>query len=455
MAGGAEGDATFESTPSWIIGAVVFGIVAVSLVIEKLLHRLGHYLLHKDKIPLHMALQKIKEELMLLGFISLLLTFFQDETTKWCISEKLAQKWLPCHYKPAETTAHFVSAGGRHLLAGAAGGSTCPTGKIHFVSLTVLHDLHYLIFILAIVHVLSCQLIVLLGEMKIRQWKKWEESIRMQNANDEGRVIDIRNHDFIKEHFGGINANKRNYVKSFFKHLAGILTKNDYAAMRMGFVLTHCNGNQRFNFHKYIVYAYEADFNKIVSISWFMWLFVAISLTLNVAGWHIYFGIAFIPFTLLLILGTKLQQVITALATRIAQKNSIIFGEVRIEPSDDYFWFGSTKVALSLIHIILFVNSFGFSIFFWTLFKFGLNSCVMGDAIYAYPRIIIMVVAQTICSYSTLPLYAIVTQMGSSYNKEAMERYGTRVTDSGSLANSNFQGASAASSVEMSNHQRH
>lgn len=96
MAGGAEGDATFESTPSWIIGAVVFGIVAVSLVIEKLLHRLGHasfisfslinslcllisffkannyynlqpkhlwlqYLLDKDKIPLHMALQKIKE----------------------------------------------------------------------------------------------------------------------------------------------------------------------------------------------------------------------------------------------------------------------------------------------------------------------------------------------------------------------------------------------------------
>lgn len=40
MAGGGGGP-TFEGTPSWVIGGVVFVIIAVSLAIEKLLHYLG------------------------------------------------------------------------------------------------------------------------------------------------------------------------------------------------------------------------------------------------------------------------------------------------------------------------------------------------------------------------------------------------------------------------------
>ncbi|KNA12564.1 hypothetical protein SOVF_124830 [Spinacia oleracea] len=459
MAGGGGGP-TFEGTPSWVIGGVVFVIIAVSLAIEKLLHYLGKMLLRKEKIPLYHALNKVKEELMILGFISLLLTFFQDEIDKWCIPEKLTERWLPCAKDKGDTasTANYqIPAGGRRLLAEDVANSTCPAGKVPIVSIGVLHDLHYLIFILAIVHVLNCMLIVLLGEIKISLWRKWEDAIRIQNIADHNdqndRVIDVRSLSFIKNRFGGVDAKKRHYVISFFKHLAGVITKADYKAMRTGFILTHCNGNLRFNFHKYIVYAYEADFHKIVSISWIMWLFVVISLTLNVAGWHVYFAISFIPFILLIVLGTKLQQVITELAIYIAQRHTVVFGELRIQPSDDYFWCNKPKIALLLIHYILFLNSFGSAIYFWTLFKFGPKSCVMDKPIYATSRIIIMVVVQTICSYSTLPLYAIVTQMGSSYNKDAMERFGNELNRAGAIADRTPEEADAAVSVEMSNHQ--
>uniref|UniRef100_A0A803MQW7 MLO-like protein 1 n=1 Tax=Chenopodium quinoa TaxID=63459 RepID=A0A803MQW7_CHEQI len=174
MAGGGGG-LPYESTPSWVIGIVVLVIVGISWVIDNILCYLG------------------KAKLILLGFVSLLLAVFQDDIANKCISDHLTEKWIPCRddKSTSKATSHLqISNGGRHLLA-AEDISSCPSGKVSFVSIGVLHELHILIFILAIVHVACCTLTVLLGEVKI----------------------------------------------SFFKHLAGILTKADYAAMRLGFTL--------------------------------------------------------------------------------------------------------------------------------------------------------------------------------------------------------------------------
>lgn len=433
--GGGGGGISFEGTPSWIVGLIVFLIVGVSLIVENLLHHLGVKLQRNEKKHLFEALAKIKDELMLMGFISLLLAFLQEKIAKLCMPELLLHFWLPCGFVPRKnrhnSPAHFqitssgvLSNRGRHLLS-AGGADSCSEGKVPFISLGVLHDLHHLIFILAVVHVITCTVTVLLGEVQISQWWKWEEDIRKKNQladANKTKVIDIRSLTFIRERFEGVDANKRNYVSNFFKHLCGIVTQADYEAMRFGFILTHCHGNQRFNFHRYIVYAYEGDFEEVVSISWFLWLLVIVSLSLNVAGWHIYMWISTVALILLLVVGTKLQQVITELATYVAQRHTVIVGDMSIKPSDEYFWFQQPKIFLFFIHCVIFLNSYSLAIFFWVVFTFGFHSCAMGEAKYVYPRIVIMVIIQAICSYSTLPLYAIVTQMGGSYNEEAMSR---------------------------------
>ncbi|KAL8464645.1 hypothetical protein ACS0TY_034229 [Phlomoides rotata] len=51
------------------------------------------------------------------------------------------------------------------------------------------------------------------------------------------------------------------------------------------------------------------------------------------------------------------------------------------------------------------------------LVMYGFDSCIMGEAGFIIPRLAIGVFVQFVCSYSTLPLYAIVAQMGSSFNK--------------------------------------
>lgn len=98
MSGGSEdeGVTSLEYTPTWVVAAVCTVIVAVSLAVERLLHYGGIYLRKTNQKPLYEALQKVKEELMLLGFISLLLTVSQNAISKICVPHRVVQNLLPC-----------------------------------------------------------------------------------------------------------------------------------------------------------------------------------------------------------------------------------------------------------------------------------------------------------------------------------------------------------------------
>jgi mlo protein len=156
-----------------------------------------------------------------------------------------------------------------------------------------LHHLHIFIFVLAIVHVSSCVLTIIFGGLNIRRWKHWEESIvadenhQTQHAPERTETVThVHQHAFIKDHFTGFGKDSSimGWLKSFFKQFYGSVTKLDYETLRHGFIRTHCRGNPKFNFHKYMNRALEDDFKKVVGISWYLWIFVVIFLLLNING---------------------------------------------------------------------------------------------------------------------------------------------------------------------------
>lgn len=437
MSGGeGENEGTLEYTPTWVVAAVCTVIVGISLAVERLLHYTGKYLKKKNQKPLFEALQKIKEELMLLGFISLLLTVFQGIIVKICVSESITEHLLPCplsgkpgeekasHSKP-ETTTHL-----RHLLEESAKEGYCAAkGKVPLLPLEGLHHLHIFIFVLAIVHVTFSVLTVVFGGAKIRQWKAWEDSIAQESFDTSKvlrpKVTHVQQHAFIRGRFLGIGKRSifKGWLHSFFKQFYGSVTKTDYVALRLGFITSHCKGNPKFNFHKYMIRALEDDFKKVVGISWYLWVFVVVFLLLNVNGWHTYFWIAFVPFALLLAVGTKLEHIISQLAHEVAEKHIAIEGELVVHPSDDHFWFNRPRIVLFLIHFILFQNAFEIAFFFWIWVQYGFTSCIMGQVRFIVPRLVIGVFIQVLCSYSTLPLYALVTQMGTNFKKSIFDEH--------------------------------
>ncbi|KAL0436455.1 UNVERIFIED_CONTAM: MLO-like protein 2 [Sesamum radiatum] len=184
---GASGGRSLEQTPTWAVAVVCFVLVAVSIVIEHVIHLIGEWLQSKHKRALYEALEKVKSELMLLGFISLLLTVGQGPISDICISKKAGATWHPCSKKqeqyyskyPAaaknigdDTRRKLLSADDgsfRRMLAAGGGDKCAAKGKVAFVSAEGIHQLHIFIFVLAIFHVLYCILTMALGRAKIRR----------------------------------------------------------------------------------------------------------------------------------------------------------------------------------------------------------------------------------------------------------------------------------------------
>ncbi|RCV33794.1 hypothetical protein SETIT_7G111000v2 [Setaria italica] len=425
----SESEATLEETPTWIVASVCSAIVLISLVFERGLHHLGKAL-ERRRVTLYETLLKLKEELMLLGFVSLLLVVFQDLIQKICIDESLMEHWLPCrggnndkhasaaaaHYGAAST---FAASGRRMLKGGAAFGHCSSKGKVPLLSRHALEQLHIFIFVLAITHVVLSALTVLLGLLQMRKWMHWENNIQQEGSSAPKMIKRVQKIKFIQDRCKG--HERLTWViiwmRSFFKQFYGSVSNDDYVTMRLGFVMEHFRGHPKFNFYDYMIKALDKDFKRVVGIKWYYWIFVMIFLLVNITGWHSYFWISLVPLSLLLLIGAKLEHIINKLAYEVASKHAAGRGEggAVVRPSDKLFWFHSPRLVLVLIHFILFQNAFEFAYFIWTLATFGINSCIMDKLGYSVSRIVVCVIVQVLCSYSTLPLYAIVSHMGSSF----------------------------------------
>jgi hypothetical protein len=57
---------------------------------------------------------------------------------------------------------------------------------------------------------------------------------------------------------------------------------------------------------------------------------------------------------MVLIVGTKLQYIITEMAIRFCEKNTVVEGITSVKPTDKLFWLGKPHIILCLVHFILF-----------------------------------------------------------------------------------------------------
>eukprot|EP01018_Ginkgo_biloba_P029334 Gb_05043 [translate_table: standard] len=113
--------------------------------------------------------------------------------------------------------------------------------------------------------------------------------------------------------------------------------------------------------------------------------FTAISLDFHNyynSGWRALFWLSFIPLTIILLVRTKLQVMITKMALEIQCRHAVVKGTPVVQPSNELFWFGRPQLILFLIHFTLFQNAFQLAYFFWIwvsiitfAYDFGLKSC--------------------------------------------------------------------------------
>ncbi|KAL0646339.1 hypothetical protein Bca4012_044630 [Brassica carinata] len=400
-------------SPTWSVALVLTVFVLVSLIVERSIYRLSTWLRKTKRKPLFAALEKMKEELMLLGFISLLLTATSSTIANICVPSSFYNvRFVPCTRSEIKEELENESSVQRNLLT-----------KSFFFSIFRRRKLEEGI------HRATCS--------EIHSWRIWEDVARMDRhdcltAVTREKVL-RRQTTFVQYHTSAPLAKSRLliWVTCFFRQFGHSVVRSDYLTLRKGFivvgdtyamlifalftlVVNNHHLTLKYDFHSYMIRSMEEEFQRIVGVSGPLWGFVVAFMLFNIKGSNLYFWIAIIPVTLVLLVGTKLQHVIATLALENAGLTEYPSG-VKLRPRDELFWFNKPELLLSLIHFILFQNSFELASFFWFWWQFGYNSCFLKNHLLVYFRLTLGFAGQFLCSYSTLPLYALVAQMGTNY----------------------------------------
>ncbi|KAE8715889.1 MLO-like protein 10 [Hibiscus syriacus] len=395
-----------DKTPTWAVAGVCAVIIIISILLEMVLHKLGAWFTERHKRALFEALDKVKAELMVLGFISLILTFSRFYISKICIPTHLANTMLPCKANDKQDSSESSEEEHRRrlllfehrILSGAVEANVrkCKEDHVPLISTEGLHELHILIFFLAVFHVLYSFVTMMLGRLKIRGWKVWEqETLTHDYEFSNGWILgetvsgdspsESRMRGDLHIQFGGrgypdptINMPLQCYLGCFFRQFFRSVGRADYLTLRNGFIAVHLAPGSKFNFQKYIKRSLEDDFKIVVGVSPVLWASFVIFLLINVKGWQALFWGSVIPVIIILVIGTKLQAILTKMALEITERHAVVQGIPLVQGSDKYFWFGRPELVLHLIHFALFQYSFELKSCFHASIKLAIIKVSLG-----------------------------------------------------------------------------
>ncbi|CAI8588584.1 unnamed protein product [Vicia faba] len=423
---------SLSETPTWAVATVITLLVSLSFLSHGTLKKLVKWLDRTKRKSLLSALEKMQEELMLFGLLSLLMGHWILFVAKICVkSSVLSSRFFPCAMeKSFEIVKHSVWLNseysnktilkeqvnhGRH--------SYCPKGHESFASYESLEQLHRFVFVLGITHVSYSFVAVALAMIKIYSWRTWEneaKTIAIQSLDASQNASSIR----LKRLSTFIFHNTSHpwshhkilvWLLCFSRQFWSSINRADYMALRLGFITNH-DLPLTYDFHNYMLRSMDEEFRDIVGVSVLLWVYAICCIFLNFHGHNFYFWLSFVPAILILIIGTKLHRVVVKLAVEVID-DCPDKKHHRFNLRDELFWFGKPGLLLKLIQLISFLNAFEMSTFLWSLWEIKEASCFMNNRTFVVIRLSFGVVSQVWCSFITFPLYVIITQMGSRFKK--------------------------------------
>ncbi|KAI3951481.1 hypothetical protein MKX01_018597 [Papaver californicum] len=412
MESSLEGRSLAE-TPTWAVATVTTVMVFVCLAAQRSIVRCGKWLKRTRRKALLTSLIKIKEELMFLGLISLLLVQWARWISEICVDSSLFDRRFylcseedyglhqpkPIQHLIREDTHHInhtVSSKhpSEHIVHSVPPSHSCGKGREPFVSYEGLEQLHQFLFVLGITHVVYSGVAIGLAMYKICSWRKWESQAYILAVEMQAKRYKIMRRQ-----------------STFISHQ----TSHPWSRSSILIWMNH-KLPLSYDFHKYMVRSMEDEFHGIVGISWPLWGYAILCIFVNIHGLNIYFWLSFIPVVLVMLVGTKLRHVVSRLALEIVEATGPA-GTGQVKPRDDHFWFRKPEILLWLIQFISFQNAFEMATFLWSLWALKQRDCFMKNHAMITIRLVSGVLVQFWCSYSTVPLNVIITQMGSRCKK--------------------------------------
>lgn len=270
MGAAGAGNFDYEGTQAWRLALFFAGFGLLSVGIEHGLHHLMHYLSEKKMLGVCTMVNKLKDELMLLGFISLFLVLLQGQILAVCVPQ-CGGIWGGCYDDAGSSTDES-----RRRL-GVAEPVECPEGEEQFISLTGLHQIHIFIFVLAVSLVMTGTVAMLGALGRLRTWGKWEQE---HNEFDSLLDGDESPGSHVAAKWEALErSHSRRLYQSLWIPLFGA-DKVTFLYMRRFFIRKH-NRSKSFSFTNYVTECTEDEFAQTLEIDGMDWINATLSVALR------------------------------------------------------------------------------------------------------------------------------------------------------------------------------
>ncbi|GLT39263.1 hypothetical protein SLA2020_134640 [Shorea laevis] len=334
----ARGGRSLAETPTWAVASVIGVMVCFGYIFHLSLKMFGkvrkahffsslktpemrklsfnrfnlHWLGKTKSKSLLSALEKIQDELMLFGVLSLLMGHWIEFVAKICVKQSaLSSRFMPCASKDGLTvriaevsTSEYLNDTVSREQETTWERNYCPEGQESFASYECLEQLHRFIFVLGITHVFYSFAGIALALVKIYSWRAWEnqaKTMATRSAQDSHQAgahnLEMKRlSTFVFRHVSHPWSQHRVLVwlLCFSRQFWSSINRADYMALRHGFITTH-QLPLTYDFHNYMLRSMEEEFCDIVGISAPLWIYGILCIILDFHGSDLYFCLSFLP----------------------------------------------------------------------------------------------------------------------------------------------------------------
>ncbi|GLC47186.1 hypothetical protein PLESTF_001807400 [Pleodorina starrii] len=311
----------------WRVALLLVGFIVVTLSFEGVIDHVEKRL--KKRKGLLTAFRALKNELLYLGFLSLLLSVTQEYLAMICIPQTAGSSYYK--YKLNYDLKDH-----------------CAEGKEPLWPVSVQHETHYFIFAVAVTHILYCALTIALTLHKVGTWRPWEEEALAESKSGSGDVKVMQetvSRSLIRSMCTSalaamsrqrsaldLAARVQALATSLAAQFRVSVSQPMYHNVRLMFIekmgLTY-----DFDFHALVTNGMENQLAHVVHASWPLWMIAVVFLVLPTPSYVTFWSYG-VVMLLMLVVGAKLVSVTALLGMQVAIKygDSVLFGRMDLEP---------------------------------------------------------------------------------------------------------------------------
>ena len=448
-----------DGTSSIIVAIVLMTYVFMSILTEQLFHHLHHYIshhLHDSKQAYLNVLEKVKDEIMLVGVLTVVLLVVEERVAEdICITSictGIPNMKAACEPvsdpEYSYNSSSSSSSSSRRMLLGAGSGtaptckryddccrqsgngfesSKCGDGEQNFASIKALHHIHYLILFIMLTHIFMTIAVMYGANKKVQTWGKFEEEHENETALKPREETGFA-------HFLCSCQKQCHESVSPFTYVA---IKNYFIARNKEKVEAEEKATEKkFNFFNELKKDIEHEYTELTGVSAWMWVVMSLQTIVKAFLYDTSWG-TYASIILIMIVGSKLDRIKAKIGLQIfkiadadgnGEMDNAEFAELakvegeildKLKQVEPDFWRRNPNIILVMIRLVIWLNSseIGTSLFyFMTYTDDGLDkNCYYlrrGWILIVFNTVLTILVAVH-CSVNVIPLYALTSNLGS------------------------------------------